>query len=578
MKLSCKSNKSVNYTVEVSVYMDMDIDNKEQKKVTKINKVLFQISKVPYSLWMFFMLYNIYRLVTVASEIESKKQEFTKELINVCYTIQNSSNFVLDLQTKITTNTVNDIVNVTNEAMASIEDGLKFITTLGPEIFTLFVEYKTKLFRCPTVAVLTMATQGLLSKQAEIEADINNGLSNIVDSTNNLIGTFVNDINSVTGEYNNIMNTINNYMIANNLPPINVMSFSSLNPIVIPAVSVPITNWQTPDYEALFNDLITMIDPLTYLSSYIHQISFVNVTSQQIMDDLGIENNTNKKVEFCSQMNITKFERISDDVIDAVYGFIGLIVIMILIVLLVETAVIVNNNRQKPFVLMGPKLSRFIKHIWYKPSITCLLFGLLGIMIYKSLQVATNDARQKYIISVIYPIQTNISTDVDDISNALDLLSVKFANLVNGEVDDVKTVFTNIQDNITTVANDLIGFQTEANLRLNQTVGSVVLGGQTLLTLIDCMAVILNQPLTGLYSVIPNLNDFPVVPDSVFSFNKTYVKVVISNALNITTYPFDYYYNKFESDVQIYYYLTAYGSVVFVGGLLFALYDIYQQY
>lgn len=541
-------------------------------KSSYYGRVCFEISRIPYSLWCFFLLYHIYRLVVIRNELLTKEQDFVQDIIKTCYTVQNASNYALSLQNVITTNTVNDIVTVTNDALTSIEDGLKFITSVGPELFTLYLEYKTKLVRCPTVALLTMATEGILSQQQAIESTINTQLTNGVNTANSDLNGIINTVNTIISEYNNIMS-----IIQSAFPTTGSLTINTISSISVPYVSIPITNYASPDYSQLFVELTNLIDPLTYLSSDINSLNFNNISAQQVMAALDINNVQSKQLDFCSQMNITEFEVVTNDVTDAIYGMIALIAIIIGFVCMVESAFIINNNRERPWRLINNiGIRRFIKHVWHKPSMTCLLVGILGIIVYKSLELAVADARDKYIVNVFIPVQNYTDYEINITATTFANLSVEFATLVNSQIDEVKVVFDNAQNSIDNAVNQLANFQTAVNTQLNQTVGAIVPEGQTLLQLIQCVAVILTVPLTDLYSLIPDLDNFPNVPNDILDFNVTHAQQTIYTSLNYILYPFDYYSNKFENDVQIYYFLTIFGSIVFIGGLIFAVIDMYK--
>jgi len=320
---------------------------------------------------------------------------------------------------------------------------------------------------------------------------------------------------------------------------------------------------------------------MTYLQAELNQIVWQNISEAELMADFNLNYPQNQQVEFCSKVNITLFDEIVNDAITGFYVCIGIVSFIIFCMLMFRGFHVVQEHRngevwRPSWFQRGMTLDTFIGHIWHKPSMTCLLIGLLGIAIFKGLQIGTLKAKQSYIATVLIPIQNGTNSEINRVGDQMDLFSLNFANSINGQILQVQTVFFNLRDQVNATIGTVVNIQTTANDALQNSVGTVPDIGAELLQMIQCMAVILTIPLTDVYNLVPTVAGFPLVNDRVLTFNRTRVKGFVSTALNDTTYAFDWFYNRLEGELMFYYFLTAYGAPVFFIGLIFAAYDLYQ--
>lgn len=553
------------------------------------NKAISELFRVPFSLYIFFLGYLIYRLVCLSEDIDHKRDVFKTDLMKVCITTENATNFVLSLQNTITTDGVEALANITNAASNKAVDSLRAVVHLGSKLFVLYVRYKTSSFRCVSIAALQMGTDAFIDNQGGMDNFVNTQLAATVKTTNALFKDAVDGLNSAATYVNGYLSDFQSVaaqLQANNIslsaPNVVVPTLSYL---IIPNVTFPnTTGWTAPDYTADFNNLLNLANPLNYAESALDNITnFGNVSAQQLMQELGVDNLPIYQVSFCSQFNLTVFDEVVDGAIDGVYVCIGIVSFIILVLLVWNGSMVIHHHYKGSYwrpswAPHGGTLEKFLIHVWHKPSMTCLLIGLLGIAIFKGLELGTQDAKQSYIANVLIPVEVSVNDELDVIGAAFDKFSLDFANAINSGINQTESVYLTVRGQLTSAVQTLVNVQQQANTQLNYTFSAAVLGySAELIQLVDCLVPLLTMPLTDLFNLIPQINNFPVVGDRDLTFNRTKAKLLVSGSLNKTVYPFDWYIQKLEQEVTFYYYLTAYGTPVFLIGLIFAVRDFHKN-
>jgi len=536
-----------------------------QQKVTT-SQLLTEIAQTPFSFWTFSLLYIIYQLVLMAQQIEIKGQDMATTLVTSCAVIENSTNYILSFQSSLPLTVASDLTAAVNNVTVDIKQALDSLVTVGPELFDLVINFETSTYRCPTIAVLQMATGLVVNNQAQIDSVINGQLTASGADVNTVLAGVNTDVDGAFLAVNNVLMEIQNILDM----PVALASFTA-TPVSVSQVSFPTasastgTSWTAPDYTSLYNQLLTMIDPLTYLQSQITAISFNTISTQQVLAALDMSNISNTQVSFCSQLDTEQVKQVTAEVVTAVYGLTALVATVIVALFAAETLSILNKHKRLSpyyFCCLCPLrtdcslvLAEYCKYIWHKPSMMCLLVGLVGITVFKALEIGVEVAQQRYIATVLTPIQVYEDYELTKLDSQLLNISTTFASTINGDISQMQAKLTFAQQQINSTVTQFIDFQTTAKNLLTANVDT------TLANMIECMTVFLNISLVELYSLVPNPNFFPLVADDILTFNKSHVEFVINSALNSTTYPFDYYYSKFDSELGIYYFLVVYGSI-----------------
>ena len=553
------------------------------------SKAISEIFRVPFSMYVFFLGYLIYRLVCLSQDINQERDTFKTDIMEVCITTQNATNYVLGLQNKVVTGSIEAIANITNEASNVAVGSLKSVVRLGSKLFVLFLRYATSSYRCVTIAGLQMATDVFIDNQAKIETfaddsfqDIENGIVETFAAATNAINNITSYINTYLNTFDSVQASLNQYDIHLGAPSVSIPAIPLLQ---IPEVVFEnTTSWTAPDYTTIYNSLVNEINPMNYALSALDNITnFGNVSAAVLEQELGVSNLPVYQVDFCASLNLTLFDEIVDDAIDGIYVCIGVTAFIILVLLVWNTAMVIHLHMKGQYwrpswFAHGGTLEKFLVHVWHKPSMTCLLIGILGIAIFKGLELGTNDAKQGFILTVLTPVQNYTDGEIDVIGTALDQFSLNFANAINTQINSTLAVYLNIRDELNGTVSNLVGVQAQANSKLNNSLENANEDtGPVLDSMVQCLFPLLTIPLTDLYNLIPAINNFPLVGDRDLTFNRTKAKLLVSTALNKTTYPFDWFYAKLEQEVRFYYYLTAYGTPVFLIGLIFASRDLYKN-
>jgi hypothetical protein len=555
------------------------------RRIKDTGMIMIRISEVAFSLWAVLLIYSIYMLLSIANEIDTKKQQMTVDIMNNCTKCQNASNFVLSVQNN---STINNIIDTVNFKMSSMENMLTSIVDLGPQILSMYTNVKIGVYQSPNQALVNISTNGINTNNVMIQNQVNAEISSLNAAVeNSFINTYLNMFNIPPFPFitpDSVIDIINsevwesfilghNYGFAYNTIPTIVAQTSQLKSLLIPPVNLGIPNIEFANYSIPYYNLTNLTSQLYIVQSVVNSTVFNNISSQQVMNDSKVvqiqEQHTSN---FCDQFNTTDIEQIAANTQATIYAIIAFLGSIMAILFIIETCVIVNNNRDKPFKLItNPIVVKTINHSWYKTSITCLLIGLIGIAVYKYLDSYIDNAKQQYITNVIYPLQFYVRLETDNIGNTLDVSSVEFANSINNEINKIKNTFNAVQ--MTSTGQSVVDIQTSINNELSQNLTLLMPN----FTPSACFDVVFNVPLSYIYSFLSNLNDFPVVTNDQLNIDVSFSQTVLSTSINSTLYQFEYYTSKFQSNIQIYYFLFAVGGVVLIFGTMYDLYHIHKH-
>lgn len=557
------------------------------------------LSRVPFTLWVWMLGFLIVRLFVIANDISHDSGEFKQFITNSCLVVESSTNDVIGLQKATVLDMVDTIAVIADSSMSIGMKALFSTADLSCELVMVIIEVITGVLRCVPVAAVELATEAIISAIPSMESTATSSLDNTINAANNAINNINNQINAVInqlvgpvddaiGSYNFFVNP----SVYLTLPP----TIANIPNIQTPSISFPpITpNFGLPDFSSIEADLIADVNPQAYLDAQLDKIKTYNVTATELINKLGLQSKlviTN--LTFCSGINFTTFDILSNTLLASVYGAAACLIVIMVILLLVEVFIITlkykkynfvpnwisNSAVMKSWLNKNGELTTVFKHIWYKPSVSCLCVGIIGILVFTVLEVELTKAKTEFDMKVVAEIRTYVDGKLYDLDSDLSVISSNFANTVNAELHNLTVTIDMLRNDINNTLNDIVEYQAVAQNWLNANVGTInPIAGPALVTMIECLVLFLRLPLADILNLVPNFNGFATVNSDVLMFNLTHAQAIVNSTLEYTsTYPFDYYITMAQSDRIFYYFLTGYGVPVMLFGLVAASWHIYQD-
>lgn len=552
------------------------------------------LTRVPFSIWVFLMGFLIFRLFSLAQELQSDRDQFQGFIFNSCVIVQNASNQLINLHKTVANDTIGGIADLANDVTSTGMKALTSTVDMVGELTMVLLQIVTAGARCISVAAASMATQYYFTNQAQYQSQVNNIVNLAVTPFENaaeqtkadLVGTVLNNFNNYISSYNAVAQKISDAGIP--LLNMNIQLFDPNHlasvippPGYIAAPSLPnSTQWVPPNYDAVINGFFNSLNPQKSLDALVAKIPVYHTSAQQLIAQMNLTSELQKsELFFCEEINWQSFDTATNVILDAVWGTAAALCVLLVLMVSGEAAVVVYQHKKgslRPsWCPEGGTLDTFVKYIWYKPSMTCLFVGLLGIAIFKGLERADQEAKRQFELYVIADIREYSFTTLANINQQLDQISYKFTGLVNTQIDDFVQGFDNMRTDVNNTLNQIVNLQSVANNYLNQHVGTVdPIAGPVLVQMINCMASFLNLPVGDIVNLIPNMDNLPRLDPRLLTFNLTKAELIVNVTLGAASYPFDDYQQKFENDVSFFYYMTAYGAPVFLLGVVFAIWDL----
>ena len=550
------------------------------------------LTRVPFSIWVFLMGFLIFRLFTLAGEIQQDANNFELFIFNSCVIVQNATNDLINLHKTVANDTIGGIADLADKASSTGFTALYSVVNLTSELVMLLIDVATEVPRCTSIAAATLATDFYLdSNKPAMEQAVQQDIALGTDPFNNAIegfnaelhGPVTNAINSFVSSYNNVSSQLQAHFIP--LPPLSIdlSQITGVEPsiIVIPSVNLPnSTSWTPPDYSAIINGFFDSLDPQQSLDALVAQIPEYQTTGAQLIAQMNLTQQLQTdELYFCEEINFEAFRTVSNTLLTAVWGTAAALCVLLALMVFAEASIVVYHHKKgslRPaWFPEGGTLDTFIKYIWYKPSVTCLLVGILGIAIFKGLESAVQEAKVEFEIDVIAGIRNYSITTLANLDQDLDEISQTFAGLVNTQIDDFVGGIDTLRNNVNNTLNDIVNIQDLAKGYLDQYVGGIdPIAGPALVGMAECMFSFLNLPVEDIVNLIPSLDNMPRIAPDLLTFNMTQAELIVNETLSKATYPFDDYTQKLEDDAQFFYYLAAYGAPVFLFGFAFALWDL----
>lgn len=553
--------------------------------MVKWSKLGKELSRVPFALWIFVLVYLIFRLMALSREVDSRRDEFKSEIISVCGKVEEASNMFVNLHKTVALESIDAAADLANYASDVAVKALEQLVELMAELLLKLLKMKTSIIRCTVLAGLTVGSDYFIANAQELEVfsnqKIEESISTIeasLDVVRSALTLATGNVESYIDQYNQVAGLISQHNI--DLPPLTV-DIPTLPPIYFEPVTFPnTTGWQSPDWKALEDQLFELINPLTYIRDKFQLIPKANISAAEIIERM----NATEALEltdlaFCARINWTTFDREVDRTIHDLHVAVGVIAVFILMLLCVEVGVVVWNHEKGQFWRPawyrydGP-LDRFLRHIWHKPSVTCLFVGILGIAILQLLMHGTVVAKESFQRKVIVPIQNFSTAQVEMVVGKLDNTSATFAGLINAEITVLESAFFGIRDDVNSSLQFVTTLQADADAAIRSSVGNVNFAGPTLVEGLQCMADVLDAPVEGIMGLIPLKDGLPRVDERILTFNATRVEAMVDETLEKTLYPYDWYYERLENELVFFYLLACYGTPVLLLGIIFGLADL----
>jgi len=544
---------------------------------THTRNILVRIAETGFSLWCLTLMYSIYMLMVITADINVNRNQTINEIMSNCSASQNATNFIVNNQNN---STITASINNANINMASLQASLATVANLQPQLVNAYSGVKFGVYTIPNQALVTMSTTGTFINNNVIQIaankQINTNYGNILNNFNSFINSFL-GYNTFLGYtfndaliYGDIITSgiscyVGSYILSGACVVIPSPSFVYPT-IITPTMTVTNISMSYANYSTQSNNVNNLVTPLFNVQSAINSNTFNNISLQQIMNNTSIASIQDQSNNFCSQIDTSQINDTATAMINSIYTAVYVLAALIVFMFIVEISIIIrDNNRSELYSRSNDsKLMNVIKHPWFKSGITCLLIGVIGIVVYTILISTINTNKEQYIINNVTPTQTYITVTTDNTGNAMEIAAVNFANIVNNQILGINTLFNNLQTTGFSVNQTMTTIQTAISNALNTTINLVMPGFSIASTLnFNLVPGSIGPLVPNLYSLVSNLgNNFPVITPEQLNYDTTTAQNTMSASVNNTLLPFNKYSYKLQAGIQIYYFFIAYGSFI----------------
>jgi len=558
---------------------------------------LRDLSRVAFSIWLFILGYLIFRLFVVADGLNSDRDQFKQLVTNSCAVIENATNEVINMQKLATIKSVNELATVANNIDKSAMNALYSVVDLSCQISMAIIELVTGVLRCIPLTAASLTSNFINTNLPAVETMAQGFENSIIATANNELSDLLTQINSYTANIDSLFDAYNfllvPFAVSYSVPPISIINIPNVGPETLDFSAIN-TDWveglaSLASLASLQQELFNDIDPQSYLDQQLAKIPVYTLTSQQLIDSLNLQSDLSvRELTFCSQINFTGIDNVTNSVLTTVYVMIA--ILFLITVLLISVNILIVSYQHDKFkfsccqpilklkLKFNPTLKLYFRNMCYTPAVSCLLLGILGITVFTILLTTVSVAKQDFDRYVVVDIRNFLDVQIESLDAELAVVSQNFANDVNDKIDNLTTVLDEIRNGVNTTLNDIVGFQTTIKAYLNTKLAGInPIAGPALVSMIECMVSLLRLPLSSILDIVPNFN-LPTISQDALEFNLTSATTLLNASLfSVSNYPFDYYDNMFQADREFYYFLTLYGFLASLIGFVSASWQTFTS-